>query len=131
MRARTAATVVRRARGCKREAGRDRTTARSAGESCGNGSGRLRAAHRSSGAAAAKLGGWPEWGKSLRPLARTTRSRRSMPFQDVIQVPPPKPGDPAPVKVFVDGKPLTSPQAVYEGMVHQRDELGNQMERLK
>ena len=54
-----------------------------------------------------------------------------MPFQDVIQVPPPKPGDPAAVKVFVDGKPLTSPQAVYEGMVHQRDELGNQMERLK
>ena len=54
-----------------------------------------------------------------------------MPFQDVIQVPPAKPGDPAAVKVFVDGKPLTSPQAVYEGMVHQRDELGNQMERLK
>ena len=54
-----------------------------------------------------------------------------MPLQDVIQVPPAKPGDPAAVKVFVDGKPLTSPQAVYEGMVHQRDELGNQMERLK
>ncbi|PYP77681.1 MAG: hypothetical protein DMD35_14075 [Gemmatimonadetes bacterium] len=37
----------------------------------------------------------------------------------------------APVKVFVGGKPVTSPQAVYEGMKHQRDELGNQMDRLK
>jgi len=61
-----------------------------------------------------------------------------MPLQDAVPSPPPPlpepqlpPGAPAPVKVFVDGKPLTSPQAVYEGMVHQRDELGNQMERLK
>jgi hypothetical protein len=35
------------------------------------------------------------------------------------------------VRVFVDGKPVTSPQAVYQGTVHQRDELNNQMERLK
>jgi hypothetical protein len=34
-------------------------------------------------------------------------------------------------QVFVDGKPLGSPQAIYQAMVHQRDELGNQMERLK
>ena len=53
-------------------------------------------------------------------------------LQDVVQLPPPLPGTPpGPVKVFVDGKPLTSPQAVYQGMIHQRDELGNQMERLK
>lgn len=35
------------------------------------------------------------------------------------------------VQVFVDGKPLGSPSAIYEAMVHQRDELGNQMDRLK
>jgi hypothetical protein len=33
--------------------------------------------------------------------------------------------------VFVDGKPLNNPEAVYQGFVRQRDELGNQMERLK
>jgi len=34
--------------------------------------------------------------------------------------------------VFVDGKPLTSsPSAVYQGMVKQREVLGDQMERLK
>lgn len=52
-------------------------------------------------------------------------------IQDAVISPPPKPGDPAPVKVFVDGKPVTSPEAVYKGMVHQRDELNNQMDRLK
>ena len=51
-------------------------------------------------------------------------------LQDVIQ-PPTPPGSPAPVKVFVDGKPVTSPEAVYQGMLHQRDELNNQMDRLK
>ena len=53
-----------------------------------------------------------------------------MPLQDVIQ-PPPLPSTPGAVKVFVDGKPVTSPEAVYKGMVHQRDELNNQMDRLK
>jgi len=52
-----------------------------------------------------------------------------MPLQDVVtpSPPPPPPG----VNVYVGGKPLTSPQAVYQGMVHQRDELNNQMDRLK
>jgi transposase len=57
---------------------------------------------------------------------------------------PPAPPPPAPLspeeqtilkqgqQVFVDGKPITgSPEAVYQALVHQRDELGNQMERLK
>jgi hypothetical protein len=35
------------------------------------------------------------------------------------------------VKILVDGKPVTNPEAVYKGMVHQRDELNNQMDRLK
>ncbi|MFL5618258.1 MAG: hypothetical protein ACJ79A_07680 [Gemmatimonadaceae bacterium] len=51
-----------------------------------------------------------------------------MPLQEVVQPPPPPA---APVKVFVDGKPVTNPEAVYKGMVHQRDELNNQMDRLK
>jgi hypothetical protein len=39
-----------------------------------------------------------------------------------------KPGQ----QVFVDGKSISSsPEAVYQALVHQRDELGNQMERLK
>ena len=54
-----------------------------------------------------------------------------MPFQDFVQIPAPKPGERVPVKVFVDGKEVTNPEAVYKGMVHQRDELGNQMDRLK
>ena len=54
-----------------------------------------------------------------------------MPFQDVVQVSPPNGGNPGPVKVFIDGKPVTNPEAVYKGMVHQRDELNDQMERLK
>jgi hypothetical protein len=35
------------------------------------------------------------------------------------------------VKIFIDGKPVTNPEAVYKGLTHQRDELGNQMDRLK
>src|SRR5689334_25395636 len=34
-------------------------------------------------------------------------------------------------QVTVDGKTLTSPQAVYSGLVHQRDELRQQMEALR
>jgi hypothetical protein len=35
-------------------------------------------------------------------------------------------------QVFVDGKPLTSsPSAVYQGMVKQREVLGDQMDRLQ
>ena len=52
-------------------------------------------------------------------------------LQDVIQSPPPPPGAPGPVKVFIDGKPVTNPEAVYQGMLHQRDELNSQMDRLK
>lgn len=61
-------------------------------------------------------------------------------LQDVVTPPPAPTPAPAPfpvvaqggkgVQVFVDGKSLQSPQAIYQGMVHQRDELGNQMERL-
>jgi hypothetical protein len=55
-----------------------------------------------------------------------------MPLQEVVPAPPPPPPPPTgPVKIFVDGKPLTNPEAVYKGLTHQRDELGNQMERLK
>ena len=55
-----------------------------------------------------------------------------MPLQDVVTpAPPPGAPAPAPVKVFVDGKQVANPEAVYKGMVHQRDELGSQMERLK
>jgi cytochrome c biogenesis protein ResB len=59
-----------------------------------------------------------------------------MVLQDVIVSVPPAPGTPgAPVQirpqVLVDGKPLTSsPSAIYQGMVKQREVLGNQMERL-
>src|SRR4051812_24285097 len=52
-------------------------------------------------------------------------------LQDVVPPSPPPPPPGAPLNVYVEGKPLTSPQAVYQGMVHQRDELNNQMERLK
>ncbi|HEU4722735.1 MAG TPA: hypothetical protein VFS59_15360 [Gemmatimonadaceae bacterium] len=38
----------------------------------------------------------------------------------------PKPGE-----VFVEGKAISSPQAVYSALVHQREELGNQLERLQ
>ena len=55
-----------------------------------------------------------------------------MPLQEVVPAPPPPlPPPTGPVKIFVDGKPLTNPEAVYKGLSHQRDELGNQMERLK
>ena len=53
-----------------------------------------------------------------------------MPLQDVVVAPAP-PNAPGPVKVFVDGKEVANPEAVYKGLVHQREELGNQMDRLK
>jgi hypothetical protein len=46
-----------------------------------------------------------------------------------VPAPPTPPGLPG--QVTVDGKTLTSPQAVYSGLVHQRDELKNQMEALR
>jgi cytochrome c biogenesis protein ResB len=60
-----------------------------------------------------------------------------MVLQDVVvSVPPPPAAPGAPVQaspqVFVNGKPLTSsPSAVYQGMVKQREVLGDQMERLQ
>ncbi|HEV7993298.1 MAG TPA: hypothetical protein VGP25_15850 [Gemmatimonadaceae bacterium] len=51
-----------------------------------------------------------------------------MPAQDV-PAPPPPPGIKG--QVTVEGKILTSPQAVYSGLVHQREELKNQMEALR
>jgi hypothetical protein len=60
-----------------------------------------------------------------------------MAFQDVVvSVPqaPATPGAPVTVRpqVYVDGKPLTSsPSAIYQAAVKQREELGNQMERLQ
>jgi hypothetical protein len=62
-----------------------------------------------------------------------------MPLQDAVPLPPPPPGivitngpqNPPGVKVFVDGKQVANPEALYKGLTHQRDELGNQMERLK
>ena len=46
-----------------------------------------------------------------------------------VPVPPAAPGIPG--QVLVDGKALSSPQAVYAGLVHQQRELGNQIETLK
>jgi len=60
-----------------------------------------------------------------------------MVLQDVgVQVPPAPaaPGAPVTVRpqVFVDGKPLTSsPSAIYQAMVKQREVLGDQMDRLR
>lgn len=60
-----------------------------------------------------------------------------MQSQDIAPPPPASPPEPSPVirnpvQVFVDGKPIASnPQAVYKGLVHQREELGNQLERLQ
>jgi len=60
-----------------------------------------------------------------------------MVLQEVVVQVPPAPGTPgAPVQirpqVFVDGKPLTSsPSAIYQAMVKQREVLGDQMERLQ
>ncbi|MEO8560541.1 MAG: hypothetical protein ABI601_00605 [bacterium] len=51
-----------------------------------------------------------------------------MPAQEA-PAPPAPPGLPGQVKV--EGKILTSPQAVYSGLVHQREELKNQMEALR
>jgi cytochrome c biogenesis protein ResB len=60
-----------------------------------------------------------------------------MVLQDVVVSVPPAPGTPGTPEagrpqVYVDGKPLTSsPSAVYQGMVKQREVLGDQMERLQ
>src|SRR5437762_2219832 len=60
-----------------------------------------------------------------------------MVLQDVVVSVPSAPGTPgAPVQirpqVIVDGKPLTSsPSAIYQGMVKQREVLGDQMDRLQ
>jgi hypothetical protein len=60
-----------------------------------------------------------------------------MVFQQVVVSVPQAPGAPgAPVtvqpQVLVDGKPLTSsPSAIYQAMVKQREVLGEQMERLQ
>src|SRR5690349_12347122 len=60
-----------------------------------------------------------------------------MVLQEVVVSVPQAPGAPgAPVtgrpQVFVDGKPLTSsPSAIYQAMVKQREVLGEQMERLQ
>jgi hypothetical protein len=51
-----------------------------------------------------------------------------MPAQ-AAPAPPAPPGLPG--QVTVDGKTLTSPQAIYSGLVHQREELKNQMEALR
>jgi hypothetical protein len=51
----------------------------------------------------------------------------------LLQVAVPAPPSPPalPGKVIVNGKPLTSPNEVYSGLVHQRKVLGDQMEKLK
>src|SRR5690349_22210993 len=60
-----------------------------------------------------------------------------MAFQEVVVSVPQAPGAPgAPVtvrpQVLVDGKPLTSsPSAIYQAAVKQREVLGEQMERLQ
>jgi len=54
--------------------------------------------------------------------------------QVVVSVPPPPATTDAPVtpQVLVDGKPLTSsPSAIYQAAVKQREVLGDQMERLQ
>ena len=54
--------------------------------------------------------------------------------QVVVSVPQPPatPGAPVTPQVLVDGKPLTSsPSAIYQAAVKQREVLGDQMERLQ
>lgn len=54
--------------------------------------------------------------------------------QVVVSVPqaPATPGAPGAPQVLVDGKPLTSsPSAIYQAAVKQREVLGDQMERLQ
>jgi hypothetical protein len=52
-----------------------------------------------------------------------------MPYQDVVPAPPQPPAIAG--KVLVDGKPISSPNQVYSGLVHQRKVLGDQMESLQ
>jgi hypothetical protein len=61
-----------------------------------------------------------------------------MALQDIAPPAPPTPipGGPQVVvrpgqEVLIDGKPVANAEAVYRGFVHQRDELNNQMDRLK
>ena len=63
-----------------------------------------------------------------------------MPFQEPAPAPAPPPTPAAPgqtilkpgQQVTVDGLPISSnPEAIYQALVHQREELGNQMDRLK
>ena len=50
--------------------------------------------------------------------------------QEAVPAPAP-PAPPGVPRAVVDGKLLTSPQAVYSGLVHQREELREQMEALR
>jgi hypothetical protein len=50
-----------------------------------------------------------------------------MPLQDVAAPPAP----PAPGQIIVGDKPLTSPNEIYSGLVHQRKVLGDQMQQLQ
>jgi transposase len=60
-------------------------------------------------------------------------------MQNQDLMPPPAPSAPDPTRVIVkqgqvlvDGRPIvSSPQGVYKGLVHQREELANQLERLQ
>ena len=60
-----------------------------------------------------------------------------MSLQEPVPNPPSPPGTPAgpggqSIQVLVDGKPISAtPSQLYRGLEHQRDELGNQMDRLK
>ena len=60
-----------------------------------------------------------------------------MALQEPVPAPPSAPGTPVgpggqSIQVLVDGKPISAtPSQLYRGLEHQRDELGNQMDRLK
>src|ERR687889_2585450 len=53
-----------------------------------------------------------------------------MPYQEAVQAPPAPPA-PLPGRVIVNGKPITSPNEVYSGLVQQRKVLGQQLEQLQ
>lgn len=57
-----------------------------------------------------------------------------MALQDIAPPPQPVPGPRVlvgPGQILVDGKPITNPEAVYQGFVNQRRELANQLDRLR
>ena len=60
-----------------------------------------------------------------------------MSLQEPVPAPPQPPGIPAgpggrSVQVLIDGKPINAtPEQLFKAAEHQRDQLGNQMERLK